>query len=161
MPIATYDSVRPELDQLEKPVKQLVEKYLASDNERDVSLSGVLNWFSVMTRGDRSSSAFKDFLLERDSFLKKFRDAHNEVKEKEDSHAGVANDAVILGVANDLVAQIEMAANFRRLKASHHFAKTRYNLVNGLGKGYDKEDAILYQYTINFLEDAVAYISGR
>jgi hypothetical protein len=148
------------LKQLEKPINQLIDKYLASDNHQDVALSGLLNWFSITPR-DGTPSAFKNSLLARNDFVEKFIEVYEQAASEQDNAAGRVDDFVILSVANDLVAQIEMAANFRRLKVSHHFAKSRYNLVDSLGKGTHtaKKAPVLRQYTLDFLQNAVTGVN--
>jgi len=148
-----------QLETLEKPIDQIVKNYLTSEHPRDVSPTSLLNWFSINTRSG-GQSAFKNFLLDRKEYTDKLKEAVDQVKSGDPATAGTGLDGAIICTANDLVAQLEMVTNFRRLKVSHHFAKAKYNLVDFLGKGAkgDNEgDSILQEYTYRFLQDGMTY----
>jgi len=153
--MAAITSINPPLEPVQKTIRQLLDKYLNSTQERDVSPTGLLNWFAYQPR-DGSESVFDEkFLIDRQIYTDKF-------KEMFDSGlTGRAHDSFIMSVTNDLIAQVEMAASFRRMKISHHFAKSLYN-IEWLSKGAQdpkKSDSILEEYTTVFLENAVKYIS--
>jgi hypothetical protein len=151
----TTKSSKPPLEPIQRTIEQLVA-YLNSSEERDISVSGLLNWFSMLRR-DNGESVF----TEKGLLKPKYRDQYVErLKEMIAGNVeGRAYDGVIMGVANDLLAQIETAVNFRRLKIGHHFAKSRYN-IESMGKGAvepKNSDSILEEYTSVFLENAEKY----
>jgi len=143
-----------DLEPVEKIIRQIKE-YLNSDHERDVALTSLLNWFSVKTRN--GESAFDGFLLDRETYAQTLREA------RDGEETGRAHDSFIMSVANDIVAQIEMAASFRRAKPAHHFAKSRNN-ITWLGKGAEKpkiSDSVLEEYTSKYLQNAMAYVAQK
>ena len=153
---------------LDKPIQQIVQNYLNCTDRRDVSPTGMLNWFAMKPRGG-GNSAFenkdvggigKDFLIDRqkqtDILSKNFKD-------REKLSVGRAHDAMILSVSNDIIAQIEAAANFRRNKVSSHFAKSRFD-IEQMGKGAKApkyKESILEEYTTGFINNAIKYTAGQ
>ena len=153
-------SSKPPLEPVQLTIGQIVA-YLNSQGDRDISVSGLLNWFSMLRR-DNIASVFdanghiKPAL--RGQYAKHLKDLLDAKSEKSQ---GRAHDGMIMGVANDLVAQVELAANFRKLKIGHHFAKSRYNITQ-MGKGAiapKNSDSILEEYTSVFLANAEHYVS--
>jgi len=147
------------IEPLQKTVRHIVD-YLNATAPCDVALSGLHNWMSIKGRNkDWDASVFEpNGLIKeklREQYAKKFLALLEDPKE-----TGRAHDSMIMSVANDLVAQIEMAANFRKLKIGHHFAKSRYN-IEQLGKGAKPPknfDSILEDYTTGFIANAIKYI---
>jgi hypothetical protein len=147
-------SCKPELTALQTAIRELVE-YLKGNQLHGESPSGLLNWLRI--KPEEKEGWFNEkFLIDRKQFSEKLQDVLDS-----GTKLGRAHDYMVLSVGNDLVAQIEMAGNFRRLKPAHHFAKARYNLRN-LAEGAEEpkqSDSILEEYTTVFLQNAVAYIS--
>jgi len=150
------------IEELQKPIKQIVKNYFLCEGDRDVSLSGMLNWFAIKPRQggesafeeSKSSGIGKDHLLERKKHVEVLSSG---LEPKEPRSSGRAHDLMILSVSNDIIAQLEAAANFRRMKVSHHFAKSKYN-IRQLGEGAKepkKEDSILEEYTVTFINNAI------
>ena len=147
-------SCKPDLTPLQTSIKELV-KYLKGEQLNGESPSGLLNWLRIEP-GKVKGWFDEKFLIDR----KVFTDKLEEMIASE-GKIGRGHDLMILAVGNDLVAQIEMAGNFRRLKPAHHFGKARYNLKN-LAEGAEEpkqSDSILEEYTTVFLQNAVAAIS--
>jgi hypothetical protein len=148
-------SINPTIEPLQKTIKQIIDKYLNSEQERDISKTGLLNWFAYKPRDDSESIFDENFLIDR----KDYTDKLQEMFDNKDTDR--AHDSMIMSVANDLIAQVESVASFRRAKISHHFAKSLYN-IEWLGKGAKKpkkSDSILEEYTTVFLENAVKHIA--
>ena len=149
-------SVKPDLMPLQTAITELV-KYLKGAQPRGESPSGLLNWLHIKP-GEVEGWFDRKFLLDRKVFTEKLQRMIDS-----EGAEGRGHDLMILSVGNDLVAQIEMACNFRRLKPAHHFAKARYNLLN-LAEGAvepKQSDSILEEYTIVFLQNAIAAISAE
>jgi len=148
-------SCKPDLVPLQTAIKKLVE-YLKGGQPHGESPSGLLNWLHI--KPENMVGWFDErFLIDRGSFAKKLQEVIDAR-----GRLGRAPDFMVLSVGNDLVAQIEMAGNFRRLKPAHHFAKARYNLWNLAdgAEGNKQSDSILEEYTTVFLQNAVAAISA-
>jgi hypothetical protein len=155
-------SIKPDLRPVQRVIGQIVQ-YLNSTTGKDVSVSGLLNWFSMRTRNGGESVFDDDGLVKEDLrkvYVEQLKKAVDSIKGKDIGDAGRAMDGMIMSVANDIVAQLETVVNFRRLKVGHHFAKSRYNL-EWLGKGakdLKKSDSVLEEYTSVFLQNAIEYI---
>ena len=139
-------------------IKQIVA-YLNAKGDRDASATGLLNWFSIERR-DGEESVFDEDSQIKAELRDQYVDLLKELYDAEEAK-GRAHDGMVMGVANDLIAQFEMAANFRTTRIGHHFAKSRYNIaLMGNGAVEPKNsDSILEEYTSVFLENAVKYIS--
>lgn len=150
-------SCKPDLVPLQGAIKEL-NKYLSGAQPNGKSSSGLLNWLLIDPEGEWFD---EDYLIDRKVFADKLDELKATSPESSEGDVGRGLDLMILAVGNDLVAQIEMAGNFRRLKPAHHFAKGQYNLYN-LAKGAEgtkSSDSILEEYTYTFLKNAVAHSS--
>jgi len=156
-------SISPDLTPLQNTIREVV-RYLKGGQLHGQSSTGLLNWLRIKPGGGADGSSFEEdelifddeFKIDREVFTEKLQDMIDA-----DGKIGRAPDLMVLSVANDLVAQFEMAANFRRMKPAHHFAKAWYNMRN-LAEGAlepNNSPSILEEYTTVFLENAKKHIA--
>jgi len=154
------EPIKHPVEPLEKTITYMVN-YLKSTDKHDVSPSGLLNWFS-QRRKNFGERVFDDGgLINRTEYSEAFEEALSAAIDKESM--GRALDFLIMGVSNDIIAQIEMAANFRNTKIAHHFAQSLYN-IEQLSTGAQEpkgSDSILEEYTTTFVNNAIKRVEYR
>ena len=159
-------SINPPLEPLQKVMDQLIKEYLVSQEKRDFSECGLPCPFSIMPRSGNEGVFDEDWKIKEElriQYHDRFVEAWEDISGEEVGAEGRELDGMIMQVANDLIAQIETAVNFRRLNATHHFAKAKKHL-DWLGKGAasvqgSKDPSVLREYTQTFCEDLQAFIS--
>ena len=135
----------------------LMAAYLKSEDERDTSPAGLLNWFAQQHAMYEDQVFDDDGLIDRSEYVEAF----NKALSGDGQSMGRALDFLIMSVSNDIIAQIEAAANFRNTKIAHHFAQSLYN-IGQLSTGAQEprgSESILKEYTTTFIKNAIQRVS--